>query len=214
VLLFAAGLATLRKTSIIAPLAALAVLAAYRPRRMLRLAPLGLALLIAVHVLAPQALGNVGAQFTDGFLDAGTTRGRTADYEAIAPDVAAHPLFGRGFGTIDPARSDTYRILDNQYLGQLVQVGFLGLAAYLALLVAALQLTHRTALHARDPDLRLIGLGSLAGFVGFGVANALFDLLSFWEVPYLFFFFAALCTIAAGERARAPRALGVQAQPA
>ena len=83
--LLAGGLATLRKTSMIAPLTALVVLIAYRPRRMLRLAPLGVALVLAIQIMAPEALGGVGKQITNNFFGSGTTVGRTSDYEQIRP---------------------------------------------------------------------------------------------------------------------------------
>lgn len=199
--ILAGGLATLRKTSLIAPVAALLVLVAYRPRKMLSLAPFGVLMLVMIHVLAPGALGGVGEQLTGGFFDAGTTIGRTADYQAITPDIATHPFSGRGYGTIDVARADTYRILDNQYLGQLLQVGFLGLVAYIGLMVAGVLLAHSVIQRARDVDARLLGLAAASGFVAFGVASALFDLFSFSQVPYMFFFIAGLCSVAASEPA-------------
>ncbi len=73
-----------------------------------------------IRGLAPGALGSVTQQFTDGFFSAGTTVGRTSDYEAISPDLATYPFTGRGYGSITPAKSDTYRILDNQYLIELL----------------------------------------------------------------------------------------------
>ena len=112
-LIIAGAVSTQRKTSVIAPVAAVLVLVAYRPRQMLRLAPFGAVLLVTVHIMAPEALGSVSSQITGGFFDSGSTIGRTSDYEAIAPDIATYPLLGRGYGTIDVAQSDTYRILDN-----------------------------------------------------------------------------------------------------
>lgn len=213
--LLAAGLATLRKTSLIAPIAALLVLVAYRPRQMLRMAPYGAVLLVVIHLAVPGALGGVGQQLTDGFFDAGTTIGRTSDYEAISPDVATHPLFGRGYGTINPERSDTYRILDNQYLGHLVQVGLIGLASYIALLLAGLALAHTLVRRARDGEHRLLGVAAASGFVSFGVVSALFDLFTFSQVPYLFFFLAGMCSVAASApaSARAPRLEPLVAKP-
>jgi O-antigen ligase len=209
-LIFAGAVCTQRKTSIVAPAAAILVLAAYRPRQMLRLAPIGAAMLVAIHLVAPAALGGVYGQITGGFFESSSTVGRTSDYEAIKPDMATHPMLGRGYGTIDPQQSDTNRILDNQYLGWLVQVGFLGLAAYLALLAAAMALAHSVIRRARDPDSRHTGLAALAGFVAFAVASALFDLASFIQVPYLFCFIAGLCSVAAA--ARAPQPVGTRAE--
>ena len=57
-----------------------------------------------------------------------TTSDRTADYDAVRPDVWTHLLFGRGFGSYN---HDTYRILDSEILGRTVETGVLGLAAFL-----------------------------------------------------------------------------------
>ena len=203
-LILGAGLATLRKTSAIAPAVALAVLVAYRPRDMLRLIPLGIVMLAVIHVVAPAAITSVSDQFTNGFFSAKTTEWRTSDYGAVAPDFNTYPLVGRGYGTIDPTRDDTYRILDNEYLGTLVQVGFLGLAAYIALIMAALALAHRGIRHGLDEHRRSFALACSAAFASFGVANLLFDVLSFPQVPYLFFFLAGLCSVAASRPAPAP----------
>jgi polysaccharide biosynthesis protein PslJ len=196
-LMFAGAICTQRKTSIIAPAASMMVLLALRPRQMMRLAPLGVVMVLAVHVLAPAALGGVISQLTGGFFDSGSTIGRTSDYEAIAPDIATYPLTGRGYGTIDPTRSDTYRLLDNHYLGTLLQTGFIGLGVYLALLVTAMALAYRVFRHGPDPDARRLGLAALAGFFAFTVAGALFDLFSFLQVPYLFCILAGFCSVAA-----------------
>jgi hypothetical protein len=58
-LLFGAALATYRKSAILAPIAACLVLAYFRRRELLRLAPLGLILLVAIPVISPNALGSV-----------------------------------------------------------------------------------------------------------------------------------------------------------
>jgi O-antigen ligase len=205
-LMFTGAICTQRKTSIIAPGVAVFVLVFFRPRQMMRLAPFGAVMLVVIHVMAPAALGGVVSQLTGGFFASGSTIGRTSDYEAIAPDIATHPMIGRGYGTIDPTQSDTYRLLDNQYLGTLVQTGFVGLAVHLALLITAMALAYRVTRTAADEASRRLGLAALAGLVAFAVANALFDLMSFLQVPYLFCVIAAFASIAASSQqpARAP----------
>ena len=59
VLLFGGALATQKKTSVVAPVVAIAVLVVYRPRAMVRLVPLAIVLAGAVHFLAPGAIGGV-----------------------------------------------------------------------------------------------------------------------------------------------------------
>lgn len=214
-LIFAGALCTQRKTSIVAPAVVVLMLVAYQPRQMLRLAPLGAGLLVMVHLIAPGAITGVTSQIFGGDLfGSDSSIGRTSDYEAVSPDIATHPVLGRGYGSMDPSRSDTYRILDNQYLGWVLQTGFLGLAAFLALLASAMALAHRVIRHSRDPDDRLIGLAAMAAFGAFAIANAVFDLSSFFQVPYMFCVIAGLCSVAAQGLPAASFALGRREAPA
>ena len=139
------------------------------------------------------------------------------------PDLLTHPVLGRGFGTLDSERVDTYRIFDNEYLGQVFQVGALGLLAFLALIIAPL-LVARSVLRSDDPVRGPPALAAGAACFAFGVASALYDILTFPQAPYLFLFMAAICTsrhrpspgggAVAGSRAAAPGGAGVSAAAA
>lgn len=198
-LLLAASLATARKTAIVAPLAAFAVLAAYH-RRLLRWAPVALIVLIpVVHFASPGALGTFDVLASAG--DSNSTVGRIDDYAAVAPDIASRPLLGMGFGTFDPNNLRWYRILDNEYLGELVQVGILGLIAYVAIVLSALVSAHGVIKQGgtRAPPM----LAAAAGCAAYGLVSVTFDALSFPQAPYMFFFAAGL--IAAGASVELPR---------
>lgn len=122
--------------------------------------------------------------------------GRTSDYPAIVPDLLSDPALGRGYGTLEPIRADTYRILDNGYLGQVYQVGALGLAAFLALILTPL-IVVRSVFRSDHPLRGPPALAAGASCLAFGVSTALYDILSFGEAPYLFLFVAGVCTVAA-----------------
>jgi polysaccharide biosynthesis protein PslJ len=189
-LLLAGGLATSRKTSLVAPVGAILLLIAYRPRTVVR-SMLGLVLVLGVlvHLTSPGALGSVLTQLEPGHVNTVlTTTDRTARYDAVHPDVISHLLFGRGYESYDPHK---YRILDNEYLGLLITTGLVGLLAYLGIFGAIMSAAHRTI---RGPDPRRASL-ALAAFASVGVialASALFDVLSFPHVPYLLFFIGAM----------------------
>jgi O-antigen ligase len=189
-LLLAGGLATSRKTSIVAPVGAILLLVAYRPRVVVR-SLLGLALVLGVlvHITSPGALGSVLTQLEPGHVNnVLSTTDRTARYDAVRPDILTHPLFGRGYESYDPHK---YRILDNEYLGLLITTGLVGALAYLAIFGAMMSAAHRTI---RGPDPRRASI-ALAAFAAVGVialASALFDVLSFPHVPYLLFFLGAM----------------------
>ncbi len=194
-LLLAGGVATSRKTSLIAPAAAILLLMAYRPRAVGRsLLTLALVLGVMVHFTSPGALGSVASQLEPGHVGGVlTTTDRTARYDAVRPDVLRHPLLGRGFQSYDPHK---YRILDNEYLGLLITVGLLGLGAYIAILATVMVSAHRT-IRSHHPSDRERSSLALAAFASVGVvalASGLFDVLSFPHVPYLLFFLAAMIT--------------------
>jgi O-antigen ligase len=178
----------------VVPAFALLALFAARPRQFLRLAPYGIVALVIGLALSGGSFSSVKALENVGTQD--STGARTADYPAIVPDLLTNPLLGRGYGTHNTIRVDTYRIFDNEFLGEVYQVGVLGLLAFLALVLTPLFMV-RSVLRS---DNRLRGppaLAAGAACVGFGVACALYDILSFSEAPYLFLFMAAMCTCAA-----------------
>lgn len=200
-LLLGASLATGRKTALVAPVAAFAVLAAYN-RRMLRAAPVALVVLIpAIHFAAPGALGTFGILATAGSSD--STTQRIADYSGITPDILSHPIVGQGYGSLDSDNTRWYRILDNQYLDVLFQVGILGLLGYLAMVIAPLVTAHGVIRRAggRAPPI----VAAAAGCAAYAVVSGTFDAMSFPQAPYSFFFVAGLIAASAsvrGERAQ------------
>jgi O-antigen ligase len=199
-LILAAQLATARKTAMIAPVAAFGVLMAYK-RQLLRWAPVAVLVLVPViHFAAPGALGTGGDLLANGgSASSSSTAGRVNDYSAVAPDVLSNLLIGRGYGTLDSNNLRWYRILDNEYLGELFQVGFVGLLAYLALTVSALATAHGVI--RRGGALAPLALAAAAGCAAFGLVSATFDALAFPQAPYAFLFAAGLIAVAGGERA-------------
>jgi hypothetical protein len=192
--LIAGALITQRKSGAVVPAMALLALFVLRPRELLRLAPFGIVALAVAFVLTPGIFSTVRELGQTENQD--STQGRTSDYPALVPDILTHPIIGRGFGTLDSAKADTYRILDNEYLGELYQVGFVGLIAFLAMIVTPLFVARRV-LRSADPMRGPPAVAAAAACLAFGVATALYDILTFPAAPYLFLFMAAMCTCAA-----------------
>jgi hypothetical protein len=193
-LIIAGALITQRKSGAVVPAMALLVLFILRPRQLLRLAPFGLVALVVALVLTPGIFSTVRELGQTSSQD--STAGRTSDYPAVIPDILTRPILGRGFGTLDSERVDTYRIFDNEYLGQLFQVGALGLLAFIAMIVTPLFVA-RSVLRSDDPVRGPPALAAGAACLAFGVACSLYDILTFPQAPYLFLFMAAMCTCAA-----------------
>jgi len=194
-LMCAAALATDRKTALLLPIAVVLYVACYRPRPMMRLVPIGVVVLAGfVHFAAPGAIGVVTNVNRD--VHSNSTEHRVGDFTDVEPDVLAHPLIGRGFGTLDPDQPSQFRINDDEYIDELWQVGAFGLFAFIWMILAPI-VTARRAIRSRGAPGASLALATSAGCVAFLVVCALFDSLSFAQAPYMFFLVAALTTIAA-----------------
>ena len=203
-LLLAAVYSTGRKTGSFASIAALSVLFAYRPKEMMRLVPIAIVLFGALALARPTIIEQQLNHVAPGKVSEGASGdARAADYPAVSPDFKAHMLTGRGYGTYDP---DKYRILDNQYLGLLLETGILGMAAFalcwLSVAFAAFRRNRSAELAAAAPALAAAGAA-----VAFGVSALLFDVLAFAQVPYLFMFSAAIAVVSTAPAARREEAL-------
>ena len=189
--LIAATMATYRKSGIVAPVAVVLTLAYFRRRELLRLAPLGMVLLIIVSAISPGALGSTINQFTrSDAASVPTVSDRSADYDAVRPDVWTHIVLGRGWGTYN---HDSYRILDSEILHRTIETGVLGLIAFLMLGVTVI-LCSRKTIASRDPQsapIALIGASIASAFI---VLAFLFDSLSFPHVAYIFLYMVGLET--------------------
>lgn len=205
-LILAADLSTYRKTAIIAPVAAFIVLAAYK-RQILRALPIAIILLIPViHVFSPGALGSVTSVLpssstssnTDGGRQ-GYTDGRSQDYPAIEPDVLSNIIIGRGYSTMDTLDKRSYRVLDNEYLDVLFEVGVVGLLAYLAVVFAAVMTAHGVI--KRGGARASPALAAAAGCAAFGILSATYDAAGFPQAMYSFLLSAGLVAVAASKPA-------------
>jgi O-antigen ligase len=160
----------------------------------LRLAPIGVVALVGlVHFASPGALGTI---FTPSAgLSSSSTTHRIGDFSNVTPDVLAHPVLGRGYGTLNIEHSTQFRINDDEYVDEIWQVGAVGLAAYIFMILAPVLIARR-AIRTRDPAVSSLALAASAGCVAYLMVNALFDAMSFPQAPYMFFMVAALTVIA------------------
>lgn len=195
-LIFGAALATYRKSAILAPISACLVLAYFRRRELLKLAPFGLILLVAIPVLSPNALGSVIEQLQPTKLGVSTVSDRVSDYDAIRPDVLSHPAFGRGYGSYEHT---TYRILDNELLTRLVESGIVGVVAFILVIITIIGVA-APIIRSRDPSRAPPALAIAAGAMPFLVLAALFDIMSFPHAPYALLTLAGLLAVLASDR--------------
>jgi hypothetical protein len=189
--LLGAMVATYRKSALLAPVVVVLVMVCFRPRQMARLAPLGLIVLVALPIIAPNALGSVIEQFQPHKLGVATVSDRVSDYDAIRPDVLSHLAFGRGFGSYEHS---TYRTLDNDILMRLVESGIVGLLAWLAMLIGIIAIA-APLIRGGDPRRGPPALAIAAAAAGFLVMSVLFDLMSFPQTPYILVALAGLLAV-------------------
>ena len=192
VVLMLGVLSTQRKTGLVAPVAGVLTLAYFRRRELLRLTPVAALLVIALVVVAPSTAAPVINQFKpDNLSGADTVSDRAADYDAIRPDVWTHFALGRGYGTYEPLG---HRIIDSQILGIVLEMGVIGLVAFVLLGVSVVASARRT-IHSRHPPWATSALAGAAAAVVFLVVATLFDSLAFPQLPYVFMCFAALVAV-------------------
>jgi hypothetical protein len=193
-LLVAGCITTLEKTAFILLVVVVLAVIAFHPRRYLRWWPLLIFAVLVTKVASPHSISALRYQFT--ILDtSSSTSGRTTDYPAVAPFLNTHLLFGRGFGSYNPLK---YRILDDQMLGYLIEIGAFGIIAYTALIFSPIIAGFRAArrgLTMHDDVLAAVA----GGCVGFFVSNFLYDSFDFRQGPYVFFFLAALAAVVVGR---------------
>jgi putative inorganic carbon (hco3(-)) transporter len=200
-ILLAAAISTYRKSALLAPVSVALTIAYFRRQELLRLAPLGVVSMVVIHALSPGALGSILFQLNPGRLGVSTVSDRTADYDAIRPDVWTHLAFGRGYGSYDHV---TYRVLDSEILSRLVDSGILGLLS-LILMLLFIVAAARGLIRSRDPVWAPPALAVASAAIAFLVLAFLFDVSSFPHTPYILMSLAGLLAVMRSQPAEEPR---------
>ena len=131
-------------------------------------------LLLGVFLTVPGMLGVLGGLFT-GIGQDSSAQSRTGSYDIAWEFIQRSPLLGRGFGTFLPV----YRIFDNQYLGMLVEIGIVGVLAFVGLLGASIACSRQARRLSTDPQVRQQAQSLVASTVVAGAVMSLFDAFSF-----------------------------------
>lgn len=144
-------------------------------------------LTVVVYVTIPGMLGSLLGLFTSIGGDS-SALSRTGSYPIAAEFFQKSPLFGRGFSTFLPS----YRILDNQYLGLLIEVGLVGLISLLALILTAFVCAIRARRSSSRAVDKQVAQGIAASVAAGASSLALFDGLAFPMSAGLFFLMLGL----------------------
>ena len=200
-LLAMAAASTVSRTGIVMLGAILIVFLILRRKATLRLWPLLIPLLVAIQLSSPGTLGAVGKAFfpEQGLIGeqqqgAGTGgSGRVADLAPSLREWWQEPLFGQGYGTritlAGPHKNAL--ILDDQWLGTLLEVGLLGTVGWAWLLTASAVRFGRAARRDRS-DLGWLMTALCASITAFMVSMVTFDAFSFFQVTFIALLLIAL----------------------
>jgi polysaccharide biosynthesis protein PslJ len=183
-----------------------------RPREAVRYWPALIPALVVVHFALPGTLGSIRAQFfPKGGLIAEqevhpgseSSAGRVADLSPSLHEAAQKPLFGDGIGTrITTGPRANARLLDDQWLGTLLETGVLGLVGWIWMIWRFLRRAGREAKY--DDSERGWLLGALvASVAGFGAGMFFYDAFAFIQVTFVFFFLLGLGAVVLAQGAAA-----------
>lgn len=136
-----------------------------------------------MRIAIPGLLGTIKSLFTNIANDP-SYLGRTKDYEFVAGFIAKSPYLGRGPGTFIP---DLYTTLDNQYLGHIVETGYIGFGALLLVLLTGIVGAWGVKRATPDPWQRSLGVALCASAMVPFVTFITFDALAFSIVTGLLF---------------------------
>lgn len=200
-LLLLGAFATVSRTAVIMLLVTAVVFVRHRPKDLKRLWPAVLPLLVVIHIALPGTIGSL----KDGFFPSGGiiaqqekgagTRGsgRIADLGPSLHEWKQRPILGQGFGTriVDKQRQNA-PILDDQWLGTLLETGAVGLIAWVWLFVLFARRMGRAAKTVADRDASLLFSCFTAAVTSFAIGMAFYDAFSFIQVTFLMFILLGL----------------------
>ena len=190
-------LTTVARTATLMLVVELIVLLILKPRVMFRLWPYALPFLVVVHTAVPGTLGSLKSSFfpTGGLIaeqqaGAGTYgSNRLADLGPGIKEWKKTPHFGQGFGTRITQRSDpkwNSPILDNQWLGWLLETGWVGMAGLLWLFFRSVRRLGRAS-KKDDSDYGWLLASLAASITAMGIGMTTFDAFGFIQVAILLF---------------------------
>ena len=178
-----------------------------RGPEMKRLWPLVIPMLLAVHIALPGALGSFRASFfpANGIVaqqtDQAVGSGRLATFwPAIHKELSPNPLFGEGFATRITTPDDTVPvpnapILDDQWLGTLLETGLLGALALAWLFVRFVRKLGKKAKHDRSPRGWILAAAA-AAVAAYAESMLTYDALGFTQETFVLFLIIAIGCVA------------------
>jgi O-antigen ligase len=194
---------TISRTAIVAFIVVCVAMVVIKPARMKRLWPALIPGLLLVHFAMPGALGTIRSTFfpSTGLIaqqsDAPVGSGRLATLgPALDKEFLPNPIVGEGFGTrVTVPDADVpvpnAPILDDGWLGIVLETGILGAFAFAWIFVRFVRRVGGAARHDDSPRGWFLAAVT-ASVLAYGVSMFLYDALSFIQVSFLFFILIGL----------------------
>lgn len=195
------------RTAVVMLVVEVIVFLCLKPKETKKLWPALLPAVLVLHFALPGTIGSLRSAFfpKGGIIAQQTTiaanadpllaGGRIRELKPMLSEASRKPLFGEGYGTRITGFQTVDRnapILDDQWLDIVLELGFVGLAAWVWLIVRAVRRffrASRTSEHTGDDWL----FAALAACIAsFGVGMLTFDAFSFTQVTFIFWILLAL----------------------
>ena len=200
-LLVLGALGTLSRTGILMLVVVGIAFLVLRFRETRRLWPLIIPLLFATHVVMPGTLGSIKESFfpAGGLIEqqrssAGSqsSAGRVDDLAPSFAEAGRRPLLGYGHGTrITTGAEANARILDDQWLATLLEIGFAGVVGWAWLFCAFIRRCGRRAKRDDGPVGWLL-TAITASVAAFAIGMLTFDAFSFIQATFTLFLLLGL----------------------
>ena len=154
---------------------------------------------VLMRLAIPGLVGTISSMFTNLGND-DSIKGRTEDYAVVGQFIQRSPWFGRGIGTFLPK---DFFFLDNQYLGIVVECGYVGLTALLTFFVVIYFTARGARRHLTGLGDRDLAQSLAASSVVVAIGFATFDGLGFAMVDGVIFLVAGCTGPCGGSRSTA-----------
>ena len=213
--------ATLSRTGIVMMLVIALVFLWLRPVQTRRLWPALLPAIVVIHFALPQTLGSFYEAFfpKGGLVAQQSTKAANANQPnangrlaRVGPSLAEwshRPLLGEGFGSRLTDRNQAVlpgvklsQILDDQWLGSLLETGAVGVGALLWLFIRSIRRMKRVAREDDNAD-GWLAVALAASIYAFAVGMLTFDALGFVQVTILLFILLAFSSVLVNTRSAA-----------
>ncbi len=133
-----------------------------------------ISIVIVFFTTVPGLLGTLTGLFT-GIGSDTSAASRTGSYAIALEFIERSPLVGRGFSTFLPS----YWILDNQFLGLVIETGLIGVTTWILLLTTGFWVSLKAGRTAGNPNQKQVAHAIAAAIASTAVCNAFYDLLAF-----------------------------------